>query len=61
MASDDRRTSRRWCPGWGELGVGNLKECRTHIDCPCECSVCSRARAADRMPIIRDGKVVRHP
>ena len=31
------------------------------IVCPCECWTCKRAWSADGMPIVRDGKVVRHP
>ena len=84
----DDLKSDKWCPAWGELGVGYLKDMRTHTDCPvvvteanrhecaqagqlegkvlpvvcsCECSVCSRAWVTDGMPIVRDGKVVRHP
>jgi hypothetical protein len=86
MGDDLKNT--RWCPAWGELGVGNLKDFRTHIDCPvvvteanknecapsgqldgktfpivcpCECYTCGKTWSADGMPIVRDGKVVRHP
>ena len=31
------------------------------IVCPCECFTCSRAWSRDGMPIVRDGKIVRHP
>ena len=83
---DDLKNDK-WCPGWGELGAGYLKDSRAHTDCPvvvteenrhecaragqlvgktlpivcpCECHTCSRAWSRDGMPIVRDGKVVRH-
>jgi hypothetical protein len=41
--------------------AGQLEGRTLPVICPCECFVCRRAWTEDGLPILRDGKVVRHP